>query len=370
MRIKAFQRCALPVSTSRLGTFTATRTGRASSSPAFAREVSVWRNGASSWLAGARSGQAVGFGRERRAAVHARAAPAGRREHPTVELSAFVPNRLKQLSPEGLPLVVVLHGLLGNSNNWRSMLTRADCCPGMYTVSVDLRNHGKSGWAQTNTFAEMSDDVIDFAEGFGVREACLVGHSLGGKVAMHLALQYPEKVRSLVVVDIAPVDYAGSMMHESILQGMASLDLGAISSTADAREKLMPFVEDAAVREFVLTNLTLDSSSKKYSWKVNLDALVASIRDGSLSSFPVSPGARYDGPCLFIRGARSGYMKDEYTARILELFPQAEFETMDTGHWPHAEVPSDFLAVLNDWFMRPENQGDASQGGGDFFPRT
>jgi pimeloyl-ACP methyl ester carboxylesterase len=124
----------------------------------------IWQNGACSWLAPARSGRAPqGFGRERRAAVHARAAPAGRREHPTVELSAFVPNRLKQLSPEGLPLVVVLHGLLGNSNNWRSMLTRPDCCPGMYTVSLDLRNHGKSGWAKTNTFAEMSDDVLDFA---------------------------------------------------------------------------------------------------------------------------------------------------------------------------------------------------------------
>lgn len=119
---------------------------------------------------------------------------------------------------------------------------------------------------------------------------------------MHIALEFPERVRSLVVVDIAPVNYTGTMMHETVLEGMASLDLDSISSTADARELLSPFVADAATREFVLTNLTLNPATKKYSWKVNLDALCDGIRNGSLASFPVvCPHPRRPAPTLAAR---------------------------------------------------------------------
>jgi pimeloyl-ACP methyl ester carboxylesterase len=130
-------------------------------------------------------------GRKLCAAAHTSTAEAAHCDVATVPLSAYVPNRLKKLEPvrNEMPLVVVLHGLLGNANNWRSMLTRADFLPGFYSVSVDLRNHGKSGWAPTNSWAEMSNDVLAFAAGFGVHDACLLGHSMGGKVVACRFLQ-------------------------------------------------------------------------------------------------------------------------------------------------------------------------------------
>jgi pimeloyl-ACP methyl ester carboxylesterase len=134
------------------------------------------------------------------------------------------------------------------------------------------------------------------------RAPCAERPRTSRQVAMHIALEFPERVRSLVVVDIAPVHYTGMMMHETVLEGMASLDLDSISSTADARELLSPFVADAATREFVLTNLTQNPATKKYSWKVNLDALCNGIRNGSLASFPVvCPHPRRSAPTLAAR---------------------------------------------------------------------
>lgn len=188
-----------------------------------------------------------------------------------IALSALIPPQLKNSVPcdDKLPLTIILHGLLGSANNWRSLLAREDMLAGRFVCALDLRNHGKSEHSDSMTYKEMACDVIEFVDKeHRVRDISVVGHSMGGKVAMHLALAFPERISNLVVVDIAPVSYSGTLMHSAIIEGMSSMDLKSIKNLTQARAALEGIIPNLETREFVLTNLIQHPVSKEYMWKV------------------------------------------------------------------------------------------------------
>ena len=177
---------------------------------------------------------------------------------------------------------------------------------------------------------------------FGAREISVIGHSMGGKVAMELALRRPERVANLAVVDISPVPYSGTLMHTAIIDKMAGMDLGALKSAGEAREAMKAVVPDAVTREFVLTNLVSDPQSKGYKWKVNIEALRSGLLSGALAGFDRAEDCKpFHGPCLWLKGGNSAYVQpDAHSSHMRELFPSFDLHTLtNCGHWPHAENP-------------------------------
>jgi esterase len=241
---------------------------------------------------------------------------------------------------EAGPPVVILHGLLGAARNWTTVGREL---AGTHRVfALDLRNHGRSPWAASMSFDDMADDVGAFIEGRGLGAATLIGHSLGGKVAMRLALTRPELVQRLVVVDVAPVAYADAF--GPVVAAMRRVDLAAVQRRVDADLQLQAAVPDAVLRSFLLQNLVKTDAG--FVWRVNLEALAANM-DELVGFPPPVPGAAYLGPTLFIAGGRSRYIQPEHRPLIERLFPKAEHVVIaDAGHWPHAERPAEFLVHL------------------------
>lgn len=241
---------------------------------------------------------------------------------------------------EGTPPVVILHGLLGSARNWSSFARQLGATRRVF--ALDLRNHGASPWADEMTYDGMADDVRAFLDRQGLPAAAVIGHSMGGKVAMRLALAHGGQVDRLVVVDIAPVAYQRDF-HAHV-EAMRGLDLSQISRRAEADALLAEQIDDAGVRGFLLQNLV--SGDDGLAWRVPLDALAANMP--AIMGFP-EPGAaeRYEGPALFVTGGRSDYAGPEHHPEILRLFPNAQFAAIpDAGHWVHAEAPQQFFEVV------------------------
>ena len=237
----------------------------------------------------------------------------------------------KQYSEAGVPLVI-LHGLYGNQGNWS---VHAGQLADRYALyAFDARNHGQSPWADSMTLEEMAADVADTMSGLGLSSVHLLGHSMGGKTAMLLALQQPQRVRSLVVVDIAPVAYAKS--NDAVLQAMAALDLAALRSRAEAENQLAQHIERKAVRDFLLANLQR-APTGNFQWRINLPVIQQYFAE--VTGWP-EHGLVYEGPALFIRGDLSDYILPEHYASISQQFPRAALKTVaNAGHWVHSEKP-------------------------------
>jgi pimeloyl-ACP methyl ester carboxylesterase len=235
------------------------------------------------------------------------------------------------------PPVVILHGLLGAARNWTSI---AKELAGTHRVfALDLRNHGRSPWAATMSFDDMAGDVAAFIEARGLGPVALIGHSLGGKVAMRLALTRPELALRLVVVDVAPVAYANAF--GPFVEAMRRVDLAAVQRRADADLQLQGGVPDTVLRNFLLQNLVKTDAG--FVWRVNLEALAANMDELAGFILSASDGA-YSGPTLFIAGGRSRYVQPEHRPLIARLFPNAQHVVIaDAGHWPHVERPTEFL---------------------------
>jgi esterase len=236
--------------------------------------------------------------------------------------------------------VLILHGLLGAARNWTGIAK--ELAARQRVFALDLRNHGRSPWAETMSFDDMAGDVAAFIERHGLRAVALIGHSLGGKVAMRLALTRPELIERLVVVDVAPVAYTHTF--GPFVEAMRQVDLTAVTRRSDADLQLQGAVPDAALRNFLLQNPVKTDAG--FAWRVNLEALAANMNE--LLSFPSPAGAAaYDGPALFVAGGRSRYSEPEHRPLIERLFPNAEHAVIaDAGHWLHAERPAEFLAQM------------------------
>src|SRR5690606_27997435 len=249
---------------------------------------------------------------------------------------------------EGQPLVF-LHGIFGSSDNW---LTSARNLSDAYrTFAVDLRNHGHSPHDAAFDYPAMVDDLLTFIREKELRDAVLVGHSMGGKVAMNFALAHPDQLQKLVVVDIAPKGYNMSTYVE--LQGLQAIDIDAVKSRGEADEALAAFVPEAAVRQFLLKNLKRKPDGG-FEWKLNLDAIAANIEHIGVG--PVFEGS-FEKPTLLVRGSRSRYVKDDDVGLIKKIFPKAEIATLDAGHWVPAEKPDEFVETLREWLGRSGTAG-------------
>jgi pimeloyl-ACP methyl ester carboxylesterase len=201
-------------------------------------------------------------------------------------------------------------------------------------VAVDMRNHGESPWAEAHDYPAMAADLAEVIDG----RWDVLGHSMGGKAAMVLALTHPKKVNRLVVADIAPVPYGHTQAH--LVAAMEGLDLSAIATRGDADRALAGAVAEAGVRAFLLQSLDL----REKRWRLNLDVLGAEMP--KILSFPEIDG-RFDGPTLFLSGAESAYVLPEHRDRIRALFPAARFAKIPgAGHWLHAEKPREFEAAV------------------------
>jgi esterase len=238
------------------------------------------------------------------------------------------------------PPLAILHGLFGSGRNWASIAKRLG--ERHRVVAFDLRNHGASPWAATMGYAEMADDVRASLAARGCRRFTLLGHSMGGKVAMLAALRDPEAVERLVVADIAPVAYRSR--HLGIVRAMRGLDLAGIGRRAEADAKLAAAVPDPAERAFLLQNLVFDGGAAR--WRNNLEAIEREMP--ALTGFPpIPPETVYDGPALFVGGGRSDYLRPGHEPDIRCLFPRARIARIpEAGHWLHAEQPRAFLDLV------------------------
>ncbi len=257
----------------------------------------------------------------------------------------------KSFHPLKLPVVIV-HGLFGSAGNWQSIAKQLGNQADVYCI--DLRNHGDSPHDADVSFEAMADDLAEFIDvhcpnNGETGRARLVGHSMGGKVAMRLALTRPERVHSLIAVDIAPVAYQRGFRR--FIDAMLAMQMDQISSRRDADAFLAPVVEDAGVRSFLLHNLRRDSAGEFY-WRIGIEHIARGLE--TIAGFPDDIlESRFDGPALFLSGGNSTYVRDDHMPLISRLFPAHEHEVIaDAGHWLHAEKPAEVISAIRAFFAK------------------
>ncbi|MBX2941715.1 MAG: alpha/beta fold hydrolase [Cyclobacteriaceae bacterium] len=238
---------------------------------------------------------------------------------------------------QGQPLII-LHGLFGSSDNWHSL---SKVFAEKYKVYVvDQRNHGQSPHDPIHDYKALTDDLNEFIDDHQIEMPIVMGHSMGGKTAMNFAIRFPEKLSKLIVVDIVPKTYP--VHHDSILEGLTSIDLGLLESRGQADEMLSQYVPQPAVRQFLLKNLARDNN-QKFEWRINIPVLEKHIEDMGAE---LQYKGKFKGPALFIVGVKSNYFRAGDDVLIRSYFPGAEIVTLDTGHWVQAEDPKGFAEVV------------------------
>lgn len=243
---------------------------------------------------------------------------------------------------ESGPRLVFCHGLFGQGKNWTQI---AKAFAGDHRVTlVDMPHHGRSGWSDDFAYVDVADEVAGLLDEDD--PVTLVGHSMGGKAAMVLALRHPQLVSRLCVVDVSPVAYAHGSEFRGYIDAMQAMDLGTLGSRAEADELLTPAVRSTTVRSFLLQNLRREDEG--WRWQPNLEVLGRDLEDvAGWPSGALADAAPYDGPVLWIAGAESPYVSDEYAPEMERLFPRVRRVTIKgAGHWVHSEQPEVFVEVL------------------------
>lgn len=244
-----------------------------------------------------------------------------------------------QPSSQGLPLVL-LHGLFGSADNWGNIAKHF--AQHYQVISVDLRNHGRSPHSDSQTYEEMADDLSALCEALGLDQILLLGHSLGGKVAMQFATQYPNKVSKLIVVDMAMRAYRDR--YTQLMNHMLAVNLTQMTTRQDVDKALTEAIPNIKVRQFLLTNLV--KAEGQLQWRINLPALKANY-----ATLIAAVKVHFDLPSLFIRGERSDYVNERDITELQQHFSQAQFVTLPTDHWVHAEQPQMFIQALESFLF-------------------
>lgn len=241
-------------------------------------------------------------------------------------------------APTGTPLLIA-HGLFGSGRNWGVLAKRF--AMDRPVIAVDMRNHGDSFWSDNHSYADLADDLARvIIENGG--QADVLGHSMGGKSAMLLALTQPDLVRNLIIADIAPVTYPAAPSEE--VAAMKAVDLTAITRRSDADLQLQCYISDPSVRAFLLQSIAMGDQPR---WKLNLDVLDDTY--GDIRAFPEISG-QFGGRTLFVTGALSDYVQPSHKALIESYFPNVEIQTLENaGHWVHAEQPRAFETTVTDF---------------------
>jgi len=237
------------------------------------------------------------------------------------------------------PALIMAHGIFGSHENLGAIARLLVDHFSLYRV--DLRNHGRSPHADSMSYAEMAADIAELMDDYGLSQAAVLGHSLGGKVMMELATAQPARVSQLIVADIAPVTYPSH--HDPIVQGLQSINLAELKSRAEADEQLKPFVDNQTTRQFLLKNLQRHDDGQ-FTWRLNLPAITHNYPQ---LRFAVGEGRSYNRPTLFIRGELSKYIQERNFDTIYRQFPNAKIETIPgASHWLHAENPQLFTELV------------------------
>lgn len=247
--------------------------------------------------------------------------------------------------PEEAPPLLVLHGLYGSGRNWAGLARRWGEA-GWRVHALDLPNHGRSPWLDgITTYPRMAAAVVEWMDDQGMDAAHILGHSMGGKTAMQVALAHGDRVRSLVVADIAPAPYA-DRSHMTLINTMRRADLAHCQRRAEVEDLLTPAIPNTMVRKFLIQNLVSADDGSGLRWQLNLDGLADSL--GEIMDFPVLVSYQpFDGPCLFLSGGASDYVQEAHRPAMTRLFPAHHWTSLpNLGHWLHAEDPEAVFAAV------------------------
>ncbi|MDE0841897.1 MAG: alpha/beta fold hydrolase [Cellvibrionales bacterium] len=249
--------------------------------------------------------------------------------------------------------VVLMHGMFGSQGNLGTVARALS--ENFNTLSLDLRNHGGSPHDPMMSLETMAEDLIETLDSLAIDRVALLGHSLGGKVAMQAALTYPERIAKLVVADIAPVSYTQS--HNPILDALRVLDESVIRGRKQADDILARYEGDAGVRGFLLQNL-LRVDGGEYRLRLNVAAISTHYFHGLMAA---PEGQPYKQPVLFIKGQMSAYIQDKHRENMRRMFPASTVEVIDgAGHWLHSEKPSEFNQMATDFMLDPDTRGSST----------
>ena len=249
---------------------------------------------------------------------------------------------------QGRPLVI-LHGLFGTLDNWQSLARRWATEAGLRVVSVDLRNHGRSFHSSEHSYTLMAQDVLALFDHLQLgSDTTLMGHSMGGKVAMRLALDHPERLAKLIVVDIAP-RFSDMAHQDDILAGLHAVDFTTLANRQEADAALARHISNVGTRQFLLKNL-YRKEDNSFAWRINLATLAAALPAIGEATESITPFLK---PALFIRGGQSNYITAEDKLHgIPALFPNSQVATVvDAGHWVHAEKPDEVFGLVRDFAL-------------------
>ncbi len=239
--------------------------------------------------------------------------------------------------------VIILHGLFGTLDNWKTMATRL--AEDYMVFIIDQRNHGKSPHTDEFSYHLLAEDLREFMEANWMYKARIIGHSMGGKTAMRFALDNPDMVEQLVVVDIAP--QKNERGHDQIFNAMLSLDIANLENRKQADAALLKNIPDFGVRQFLLKNLARNPEGG-FRWKMNLSVLHEKYEEILVA---IDSEETLDAPTLFLNGGSSGYVTDHHLDGIKKRFPNFEQKTIEgAGHWVHAEAPDQFLSIVRAFF--------------------
>ena len=239
-------------------------------------------------------------------------------------------------SGQGRP-IIILHGLFGSARNWQGISRKLT--EDYHVITPDLRNHGESPHKATMSYQEMADDIVSLINSRGLNDVIIIGHSMGGKVAMAATLTRPEFFTALIVADIAPVSYKNNF--DTLISAMKTLPLDQIKNRNDAEAHLANSIQKPGLIQFLLQNLIRVENN--FSWRINLQGISNNME--SIHQFPDSLNGKSNRlPSLFLGGAESDYIRSIYNPQIYQYFPAAEIKMIaGTGHWLHAEKPEVFL---------------------------
>ncbi len=263
----------------------------------------------------------------------------------------------RRYGEKGAQPLIILHGLFGNSDNWVSYSRRiAD--EGFEVFTLDQRNHGQSPKSPAFNYLALTDDLFEFMEDHGIENPVLLGHSLGGKVAMRFTLENPDRVKRLVVVDISLKSYPPRREHLQILKAMRAVDPAQINSRREAEEKIATLIPEMRIRQFVLKNLHR-TSHNGFEWRLNIDGIEPNLHemfDG------IDLDETFEKPTLFIKGGVSNYIVLEDFPLIRKNFPRAEIITIEgASHWVQVEAPERFFQLTSGFMNGNPSWFDATQ---------
>jgi len=240
--------------------------------------------------------------------------------------------------------IILIHGLFGSLENLNMVaktLAKTHC-----VTSVDVRNHGNSFHQEGMNYQDLAQDVINLMDSLSIDKCYLLGHSMGGKIAIKTALLYPNRIKKLIVADIAPVKY--SAHHLKIFEGLQSIDLPSVKKRKDADEQLSKFVNKVSIRQFVLRNLAMNEQGGFY-FRCNLNYIEQGYQQ-IMQGITVKNGNTYNNAALFIKGANSDYILPEHKNVIATLLPNATAKVIqNAGHWLHAEKTVAFNKIVIDF---------------------